>query len=387
MRATAFSLFAIGFGEAVGLVALAPGRAWIFWVVSVFVWAIAFCVPSRWRMHGIAHASGFMFAVARIIFLPDVLSVPLPALGALEIFVRGAARAFSAAFGRLYPEPIASFAQGILTGSAGARLDPLFLQALRQTSTLHLIAVSGYNVTLVASYAYKLFEWATMPRKMIWIFVLTLLAFFTVFVGAPASAVRAGIMASLAVIAARFSRPNAGSTALVFAAAAMLFVQPSVILDLGFQLSFLAAFGVIFVAPVFMAPKEEGAERESGLRSLIVETCAAQGMVVPVILYRFGTLSVIGLAANFVVVPLIPIAMTLAALSGFGFLLFEPLGKILAFASAPFFLFITRTIQWFGSLPFASLSGIDISLFGAAAYYAIILVWISGKMKNRARYV
>lgn len=219
MRANLFFFLCAGFVGAVVLLSLVFVKVLMLALLCVCTCVFAMLLERERRLYVFALLAGCLAAAARIALLPDAFPAFIPAFSDL---MRAWSQSFGSVFAILYPEPIASFAQGILTGAAGMRLDPAFMQALRTTSTLHLIAVSGYNVTLVASGAYKLLHWTTVPRKVIWIVVLFLLAAFTVFVGAPASAVRASIMASLVVIAERFYRSGNARNALAFAATAML---------------------------------------------------------------------------------------------------------------------------------------------------------------------
>ncbi len=379
MRANLFFFLCVGFVGAVFTCSWLPIPFWVLASACPAACAMSVWLAARERNFAWAMIAGFVIAILRIALLPDVFSVSMPFLTWLAVRISMLSQSFGSVFGRIYPEPIASFAQGILTGSAGVRLDAGFMQALRTTSTLHLIAVSGYNVTLVASYGYKLFHWLTVPRKMIWMFVLASLAVFTAFVGAPSSAVRAGIMASLAVIAERFYRTGYGRNALAFAAAVMLFGQPSIAMDLGFQLSFLATVGIMGIAPIFSSVGRNQPEKSSEWRQMAVETLCAQALVMPVLISKSGIVSLLGLAANFIVLPLIPAAMAVSFAAGMGFLFWNALGRAIAFVSLPFFLFITHAITWFASLPFAAVNVAGISGIWIAAYYAIVVLLVFRK--------
>ena len=379
MRANLFFFLCAGFVGAVVLLSLVSVKVWMLALLCVCACVFATLLERERRLYVFALLAGCLAAAARIALLPDAFPAFIPAFSDL---MRAWSQSFGSVFAILYPEPIASFAQGILTGAAGMRLDPAFMQALRTTSTLHLIAVSGYNVTLVASGAYKLLHWTTVPRKVIWIVVLFLLAAFTVFVGAPASAVRASIMASLVVIAERFYRSGNARNALAFAATAMLLWQPSVIFDLGFQLSFLATTGIMVLAPLFVRAERTCPDEDGGWKHMAIETLCAQALVMPVLVFKSGTVSFLGLAANFVVLPLIPAAMAVSFAAGMGFLLWNVLGRTIAFVSMPFFLFITHAIAWFSSLPLASVHVSEIPVIWVIAYYACIALFVRSKMKN-----
>ena len=379
MRANLFFLLCAGFMGTVVLLSLVSMSVWAVALLCVCFCFVAALLPRALRAGAFVVLAGFVIASLRIALLPAAFPEFFPALSS---WMRALSQSFGGVFGVLYPEPIASFTQGILTGAAGVRFDAGFMQALRTTSTLHLIAVSGYNVTLVASYAYRFFHWMTVPRKLIWIAVLGLLALFTAFVGAPASAVRASIMGSLVIVAERFYRSGYGRNALAAAAVAMLFWQPSVIFDLGFQLSFLATGGIMVLAPLFIKVERGRPGGGGEWKHMAIETMCAQALVMPVLVLKSGTVSFLGLAANFVVLPLIPVAMAVSFAAGTGFLLWNVLGKTIAFVSMPFFLFITHAITWFASLPLSAAQVSGISSAWVIAYYAGIAWFVISKMKD-----
>lgn len=292
---------------------------------------------------------------------------------------------FEYALNRALPEPEASLASGIILGKI--RKFPLeFEEALRRTSTLHLVAVSGYNITIVASGILWILGLLTIHRKLAWWLAVGGIILFTLFVGAPASAVRAAIMGFLVLLAKRFGRASESRTALTLAAAGMLLWDPTYFRgDLGFQLSFLAVFGIIYLSPIILSKISQAKEPPKtfiDFKSLLADTFSAQIMVAPWILYKFGTFSLIGFLANALVLPVIPAAMFLAFLTGLGGLFLEILGQIVALFAFPVFHYVVRVIEIASNFSFASLTVENPSFWWVVLLYALIWFSFFRRVKN-----
>lgn len=346
--------------------------------------ALLLSLAGRWFL-AFSFFAGFLFSLLRVVFVPALHLSLIPT--GLETFLLELQQRLALALTRLFPEPIAGFSQGIIIGKQGISFEPEFWEALKLTGTAHLVAVSGYNLTVVAKFITRFLSWLTVHRKLIWLFALAGIFLFILFVGAPVSAVRAGLMAALVIIAERFAREQNLKIAFTFVLGLMLLVNPSLLReDLSFQLSFLAAFGIFYLAPVWLSQEQQ--EKTSGgwveLKKIVAETLSAQAMVLPLLVYRFGQLSLIGLLANLLVLPLIPLAMSLSFLSGLGFLLWSGLGQGIAFFSYPLLNLIVAIIKLFARLPFAGLSGVFLGPLAMILYYGLILLFI--KIKNSHRY-
>ncbi len=358
---------------------------------GIFILAVAPLAVKHWtRWIAISFAAGLTVGFLRILFWGGdgfVFNLPAEFLNFLEFI----SLQFSSALAKLFPEPVAGFSQGIILGGKDIKFSNEFWQALKITSTAHLIAVSGYNITLIARGVTNFLIRATLHRKLIWIFTSIGVVLFVAFVGAPASAARAGILSILMLIAQRFGRENNVKVAFVFALAAMSFFDPlSLKNDLGLQLSFLASFGIFYVAPLFLE-KEQILQRAQDkmnqpdfLKQTVFETLSAQLMVLPLLLFKFGTLSLTGVLANFILVPWIWLAMGFSFFAGLGMIIFAPLGRIIGFVSYPFLNFFVKTIEFFAGLPLAGARGIFISpLFLALCYLGIF--WFLWRIKKPAR--
>ncbi len=291
-------------------------------------------------------------------------------------------RAFLSQLGEIVPEPESSLAGGLLVGgkqSLGADLE----QEFRRAGIIHIVVLSGYNITIVADAAMRLFSF--LPRALgmgAGVFAIIL---FAVMTGASATIVRASIMALLVVLARATGRTYQITRALLIAGFLMLLQNPHILaFDPSFQLSFLSTIGLIYVAPLI--EKRLGwMPTQFGLREAAVATFATQLAVLPLLLYQTGQLSLVALPVNLLVLPLIPLSMFLGFLTGmvgfistllalpFGFLLYLPLAYELA------------VVHFFSQLPFAAVSVPQISgivLLASYAIFAGFLIWFSRRSER-----
>ena len=265
---------------------------------------------------------------------------------------------------------------GLILGEKSA-----FSQELRQsfvnTGTIHIIALSGYNITIVAEWFMSLF--AFFPQNLgIGMGILAVLLFILM-TGGSSTAIRAGIMATLALIARATGRNYDVARALILAGIFMIFLNPLVLAyDVSFQLSFIATIAVIFFAPkiekyFLWAPKN------FGLRDILSVTCAAYIFVFPFILYEMGNFSLVALPANVLILPFIPPTMLFGFLTGFiglfGHVLAVPMGYI----SYLFLHYELGVVNFFSNLPFSSFSFPDFPFFLTILIYAYFIYKLFGR--------
>ena len=361
-----------------------------FAVFSSFVFNLGY----KWLV--VSFFAGFVAGFSRV-FVWGGQDFSLPAPVFLTGFLESVKGVFALNLQKLFPEPTASFAQGIILGGQDLKFSNQFWQALKITSTAHIIAVSGYNITLIARGISSFLVWISLHRKLIWIFAIFGVFVFVILVGAPASAVRAGMFSVLLLAAERFGRQQNTRIAFAFILALMLFFEPLALKsDLGFQLSFLASFGIFYLAPRLYAAgtfdvssklmnKDAAEERESrgfGFKKIIFETLSAQAMVMPLLIYEFGSLSFLGVLANFLILPMIPFAMSLSFLSGLGMAVNEVLGRVIGFLSFPFLNLIIKIIEFFASLPLAGFFGIYPGVWFLVVCYGAVVLFLAVKKNH-----
>lgn len=233
---------------------------------------------------------------------------------------------FEESIGKSIAEPNASFIKGILLGSK-ANIPKDLKESFNKTNTSHILAISGYNITIIANYLFLLFLIFFKRQTAFW-FVVSGILFFVILTGASSSVIRAGIMGILVLIAYQSGRFYSMTNSIVFAAALMILFNPKILrFDLGFQLSFLATLGLIYISPL-LEKKFERIPRLWTFKENFIATLSAQIMVFPLILFNFKNFSLLSLPANILILPFIPMTMFFGFISGILGLIWEIFGQI-----------------------------------------------------------
>lgn len=256
------------------------------------------------------------------------------------------------------PEPHASLAAGILLG-VKQTMPYEFYQSLIKTGTVHIIAASGYNVTIAArTVMVPLMMVLSKPTAIA--FGVIAIGLYVIVAGGSAAVVRAGIMASLTLMAYYLGRRAESKRLLWVTAAAMLLIQPLMLVDVGFQLSVAATLGLLYLEPWIRGKFENRNQKNEtnskceirkGLKNFLNEfwwpTVAASIATAPIIFLTFGRLSLISPLVNLFVLPLTPVIMFLSAVAvGVAWV---PVAKQLAMwlLYVPLEFFV-QVIQWWG---------------------------------------
>jgi competence protein ComEC len=243
---------------------------------------------------------------------------------------------FESQINLLYPEPHASFMAGLLTGSRkGIPEDRL--EDFNKTGLTHIIAISGYNITIVITVIMSALFW--LPTKLRYSAAIASIILFTLFVGASAAVVRAAIMGILGLIALQAGHKTSAMLSVLWTALLMVGWNPKILwYDASFQLSFLAVIGLIMLSPL-LEPFFTRVPRTFAMRESLTMTIAAQITATPLIILLFGRLSLISPITNLLVAPALPLAMLL------GFV-----GTLISFISMPLGLLISycgwATLEW-----------------------------------------
>ena len=276
---------------------------------------------------------------------------------------------------KFLPEPQASLLTGVLLG-VDKGLPKDFEEALRNTGTIHVVVVSGYNIMIVGGFFLLLAGF--IKRKYAITLSISAIVIYTLLTGAQAPTVRAAIMGGLAFSATFLGRQNLPFYTLLLAAFIMLIINPSTFSDIGFQLSFLATAGIIlFRDTIFGFLKRI----PSPLGEDLTTTLSAQALVIPIIFFHFGQVSLISPIVNALILWTIPLATILGfAIVLFGFI-FEPIGQLIAWiAWVPLSIFVW-VVQGFSKLPLISVNLGEGNLALLIGYYIALTVIIFSLLK------
>ncbi|MBM4408491.1 MAG: MBL fold metallo-hydrolase, partial [Chloroflexi bacterium] len=222
--------------------------------------------------------------------------------------VEGLRRAGGDALALALPEPEAGLAAGILIGLRD-RVDRAVAATFTQAGVSHVVAISGWNIAIVALLVDRLLVAA--PRRRRRMVTLGAIALYTVLTGASPSVLRAAAMASAVTLARESGRAGNARDALALAVAGLILLDPEVVADPGFQLSALATAGLIaWATPItaWLRARADGRLPEWLCIGLGV-SLAAQIATLPVVLLSFGRLAALSPLLNLAVVPLVPLAM------------------------------------------------------------------------------
>lgn len=277
---------------------------------------------------------------------------------------------FKESLRRSLSEPESSLAEGIVLGSKGEFSQNL-KEKMSQTGTTHIVVVSGQNMEIVS----RVFVGVTSswPRYFSFWFGITSLIIYTLLTGSSASVVRAAILASLFLIARLVGRKKQVLNPLVFVGFTMIVINPMILrFDLGFQLSFMAMLGLIFISPLV---DQWFKKLPKFICESLSATLGAQIATMPIILYNFGNFSILAPVTNVLILTIIPTIMGLSFVIGLFGLLWLPLGKLIAIISWPILKYVILVIELFAKIPNIQ-QKLNFNTVAVIIYYLIIILAI-----------
>lgn len=232
---------------------------------------------------------------------------------------------------RFISPPESGILEALVFGDEGG-ISKEWKDKLNLTGTRHIAAVSGMNITIIASLILSFLLSLGFWRRQAFYFTIVLLALYVLMVGAPASAVRAGIMGALFLAARHLGRMSGAFRAVVFACTVMLALNPLLLrLDIGFQLSFLAITGIIYLQPFFSKLLKRIPDYKFfPIKTTLAATLSAQVFTLPILIFNFGRISLLSPLINLLIVPLLAPLTVLIFIFGFASIIFWPLGYILS---------------------------------------------------------
>jgi competence protein ComEC len=309
-------------------------------------------------------------------------------LGGSIIAARASARE---ALQRTIAEPQASLAVGVVIGDRSSMPDDL-KEAFKTTGTTHILAISGENISLLVGLVWLAAGGGIGKRRMpVWLTLVTIatLVVYTAFTGATASVVRAAIMGAILLVAPLVGRRYDPLAALAVAAAGMVLVDPYVLADAGFQLSFLAMLGITTLAPPIYAFSKR-LRLPAALGLPVATAFAAQAATLPLGILLSGQFSVISPLATLTAdISLLPLMLSGIATAFIGLVpVVAAIGAIsgsVAWLSASWLLW---WVQFWSSLPFASVRVDGFVPIYSALYYAILFpaIWLLADVRRRRRF-
>src|SRR3989344_2309169 len=267
----------------------------------------------------------------------------------------------------------AAFLGGIVLGERG-EFSKEFKEKMNKSGTSHLVALSGYNITIVA-YGIGIFLGWFLRRKTAFYFSVMAIAAFVLMTGAEASAIRAAIMGIIILLAQQIGKIHSTRNAVAVAGLIMVLINPKVLrFDLGFQLSFAALLGIVYLAPAiqkFFKMKEE--KGFLSWRENLLTTASAQLAVMPLLLINSGGFSPVSIVGDILILETIPLIMFFGFLLGATGFLFLPLAIVFGWFINLFLSYDLKIINVFSDFPWLT---IEMGIFSALTYYSAIVAFI-----------
>ncbi len=275
--------------------------------------------------------------------------------------------------------PESDLANGLILGTRGGFSKKIHSELI-STGTIHIVALSGYNVTIVAEGVMNTLGFIFSEIVSI-IFGILIVILFIIMTGASSTAIRAGIMAIILLFARLTGRTYFAGRALIIAALLMVAYDLRTLTNISFQLSFLATAGVLFLTPKVISWFKFVPMRFK-LRELVATTISATISVLPILLYITGILSLVSLPTNVLILPFIPLTMFFSFITGLLGFISPSLSLPFGYISHFFLSYILSVIHFFASLPFASLSTASFPLSLTILLYIFLIWWVFKKDKK-----
>jgi len=287
----------------------------------------------------------------------------------------------------LLPWKEASLLDGILLGNE--RNIPLDMaNAFRNTGTSHIIAISGFNISIISALFVKLFSRLFPNRKLVFWVTMAAVLLYTLLVGAQPPVVRAAFMGTAGLLGSLIGRRQTGMNSLLFTAAVMVGITPAMLWDASFQLSFFATMGLVLLADPLSSWFERVVEKynprlqhsifTNAVSEYILFTLAAQIAVLPVLAFHFHQYPLSGLLANPLILPVQPLVMILGGLMLIFSLIWFPLGQVFAWLVWPPTAYTISVVSWISDLGGQPVTLQAFSPLGMTAFYALILLLVFG---------
>ncbi len=281
--------------------------------------------------------------------------------------------------GQILPEPESSLLAGVLLG-VKRNLPEDFYQALQKSGTLHVVVVSGTNIMYVIAGLMWVGGFLARPLRIAFV-TLTLLT-YALMVGGGAAVWRATLMGLVTLIALVFGRRRLAQEALFLSAAILLLANPMGLWQVGFQLSFAATAGIIFLQDFFDQRLQDISPK---IREGLVTTLAAQIAVLPIITHSFQTLSLVSPFSNLLIFSLVPALTIGGAIVALMAFIWLPLGQLLApLIYIPAKIFVT-IVKLSAAIPLAQVEVVKIPVFVWVVYYLVLVGIVVANQKSKSK--
>ena len=313
------------------------------------------------------------FALVRVISPASWYSLPAALARMKHTFLHGLAATL--------PEPYSSLAGGVVIGGKSG-LGKELQNAFVRSGLVQIIVLSGYNVMVVAEWIMAALAYMKLSKRWSALSGALAILIFVGIAGASATALRAMLMALIALYARATGRTYVAGRALFVVVFFMLLWNPLyLVFDPGFGLSVVATAGLIWLAPHIETLLSF--IKNAFWKNAVATTLAAQIAVLPLLLYDTGNLSWVAVPANLLTMPVVPLAMGLSIFAGFAGMLFSAIAPFIsivlaypAYLANAYLIFIAQKAATF---PFAAFTLPAFPFWLVLVAYATLIYFTSSK--------
>lgn len=293
------------------------------------------------------------------------------------------------------PEPQASLAQGILLGLRG-NIPTDLNNDFKSSGTSHILAISGQNLAIMAGILLAIGLWLFGRRHYLYVWLaLVVIWFYAIITGMSPPVVRSAIMASIFLFAEVLGRQRSSLGALVLTAAVMAGINPYILGDVSFQLSFAGIAGLIFIFPMLSdfgkrlitaRAKNEGfvIKTVNAAIDIMSASLAATITTWPLLAYYYGFFSLPGPLATFFLTPVLPIIIILGSLTMLVGLASGTVAQVFGWVLWLLLSYMIALVRGFGGAANATLPVEWLSPGVIVAYYAVLalVVWLVNRWRG-----
>ncbi|MEI6288309.1 MAG: ComEC/Rec2 family competence protein [bacterium] len=313
--------------------------------------------------------------VFALMSFPEIKSAPSKNYFSIYYYLYFLRDKLSAGLARTIVEPQASLFQAMLFNDM-SNLSPDWNTIFSLTGVTHIIAISGSHLVLIMSLLSVLLIGFGLRRQQTFWPIVIIIILYIMLVGAPASAVRSGIMGLMVLYTQKIGRISGSLNLILLACVLILLFNPaSLMFDAGFQLSFLAVIGLAYLLPIlkkYFARLPEFWQ----FKEMFLMTLSAQIMTLPLIIFSFHKLSLISFLANLLVLPIVPFLMAWGFINSLVSLVYAPLGTLCGYVSYFAGGYFLWTVHALSKWPWGCLEIQNFNSLMLVGVYVLIICWL-----------
>lgn len=274
-----------------------------------------------------------------------------------------------------YPE--SGLASGLIIGSRDWMNYETYNEFIK-SGTIHIVALSGYNISVLISLVRNIFIYI-LPILLVEFSLVLFIILFLIMTGLSTTGLRAGVMALVIIFARNYGISAVKDRLLIIAGVFLLIMRPYALwYDLSYQLSIIATFSVLFMAPV--VHKKFLHKMKDFWADIFATTISATIFTAPIIVYTVGSVSIVSIFSNIIIVPIVPLATGLnILLVSVSFI--EPLAYIIGGFNSFVHSFIFFVSRSFANLPFSQIQ-FEMPKIILITIYALLVMWVIKEYKK-----